>query len=130
MQIIGQQRAQALLNTQAILQQHHFAIAGSGLGDNGRHVDIAGGFGTHQQPVTGRHVGDIGIRLHGHLQRSVYGALDPYAMFIDGVKLATQEKMHVESRSGQHHAVKAANGAGADDANSWTASVHSALLKR
>ncbi|MNP82416.1 hypothetical protein D3C76_1810420 [compost metagenome] len=34
-----------------------------------------------------------------------------------GVELAAQQEMHIEAGTGQHHTIKAADGAGTDDAD-------------
>ncbi|MCY1441925.1 hypothetical protein D9M71_582650 [compost metagenome] len=115
---LRQQRTQFILHGQAVLQQHHLGAGRRGLGDHWSQRGVAGGLGAHQQPIARRHVGSVAIGL-GREQclGAVHYAVQLQAACSHGVVLAAQQEMHVEAGTGQHHAVKAADGAGTDDAD-------------
>ncbi|MNE83385.1 hypothetical protein D3C80_1801960 [compost metagenome] len=73
-QRVGQQRAQRILHTQTVLQEHHLRPRRGDLGEQWRQLAIAGGLGADQQPVTGRHLRRIlpGVDL-GQMQLAKLG---------------------------------------------------------
>ncbi|MNF85024.1 hypothetical protein D3C84_674090 [compost metagenome] len=119
MQRIREQLAQAVFNVQAILQQQHLGTRCGGLEDGRCQIGIAGGFRADQQPVAGRHVFGARIRLHRvQRQRAIGRAIDSQTALGHCGKFATQQKMHIEAGTRQHHSIETADCAGPDNADS------------
>ncbi|MCY1359249.1 hypothetical protein D9M69_458080 [compost metagenome] len=118
MQRIGEQRAQAVFDVQAVLQQQYLGVRCRRLQDGRCQVGVAGGFRAHQQPIAGWHVLRVRIGLHRvQRQYTVGRAIDSQAMLGHRGELAAQQKMHIKTGTCQHHPVETADCAGPDNAD-------------
>lgn len=127
MHVAAQGRAQLLLHAQAVLQQYDLGAGCGGLHDQRCQLIIAGGLGTDQQPVARRHVGGTGIGLYLHLQRTMHVTVQGQPLLTDGLVLAAQQKMHIETGPGQHQPIETADGATADDTDARGVRMHADL---